>query len=962
MNVPSSQDRSQCPICHAGVTADSLFCAGCGARLDEISTQELRGVIYLLSELKTWEAQRLIAVEEAEALRRRYELRRDELRAQLASNGDQSKSSAPLPLADEASTASAQGVAASSRHSRLAVASQRVRAAATQSEARRTLFETLTDPHTLRLLLYTGAAMLVVGIVIWLRDALYLKLQEPLVQAALLALGTVAVTILGWVTTLRTRLRMTGRALTLTGSLLVPVNFWFLVRSGLISNDGRAWLVCALCALLYAHTAAILRERLYVYLACAAIVATMWALIFRATPEAYGLYALALMTASLVFLHLARTFPLSPQRDEKTAATADAKAATADDEGARLSRWSYELWGPPLVRVALFGATISALCYMLLRLGPAPSLSAGFFRWRASDYDAGIGMLLFVAIAYISWFTARYIYTDRRGLLYTVSALALFWTELLLLDGLRVRGTAYLLAFSLTAAGASAISRFILKDVSLRPLHRATDIVFTLLLLTASFVALLIYLTTDEAQAWRPSILFTLVATILYGAARGWRERSTYGSGLASLAAIILVATGLDALRAVGLFPPSWPVAGFVIGAAFLLQQFCVRWLQPEEKAAVSVQHTRAPVIVAGTPAAIVCFVTDGAVIVCALLWLADTLSFMYESGWSGVCVLLLAWFYWTLRAARQRLALFVHLANVCAGASLLALLVALRCEARWVAVVFTLILLPLLFALGRYARAREAGWLATPASHDAAVLTALISLAVILQAAPVLQTGHELLLAPAVTAGALCAVTLLASLFSTGRERARYFRVGLCAAVAAFVLAILRAGFDPVIDVEMYTTPVAVLLLIVSYLAMRGEWDEYARDTSLLLWTGSLLLCGPLLIRALQFRLLLDLPAPWRDLGVLCVSLVLVLFGAMGRLRTPVIFGTITLLLELVALALTSVHWLQVPLKVYLTTTGVLIIIVWGVFEYRREQLLQLRQRLHERSAQARERFGEWR
>jgi hypothetical protein len=183
-----------------------------------------------------------------------------------------------------------------------------------------------------------------------------------------------------------------------------------------------------------------------------------------------------------------------------------------------------------------------------------------------------------------------------------------------------------------------------------------------------------------------------------------------------------------------------------------------------------------------------------------------------------------------------------------------------------------------------------------------------------------------------------------------------------LGAAVAAFVFAVLRAGYDPLIDVEMYTSPIAVVLLIVAALSVRREWDEYALDTSLLLWTGSLLLCAPLLMRAVQVRLLLDVPAPWRDLGVLGVALALLLFGVMNRLRAPVIVGTVTLLVELVVLALTSVHWLQVPLWKYLVTVGTLIIIIWGMFENRREQLLLMRQRLHERSASARERFGEWR
>ena len=70
----------------------------------------------------------------------------------------------------------------------------------------------------------------------------------------------------------------------------------------------------------------------------------------------------------------------------------------------------------------------------------------------------------------------------------------------------------------------------------------------------------------------------------------------------------------------------------------------------------------------------------------------------------------------------------------------------------------------------------------------------------------------------------------------------------------------------------------------------------------------------------------------------------------------------SVTLVLELIAVAVTSVEWLQVPLKTYLITAGVLSIVVWGIFEYRREQLLLMRERLHERGALARERFSEWR
>ena len=962
--------RSQCFVCHAALTADALVCANCGARLDETPAQELRSVIYLLSELANWEAQGLINVEEAARLRRRYESRREELRTRIVSGVGPTETFAP-PVAEDSSTNAFAPEAPMPATSKRAAAT-----AAARREARRPLFETLADPYTLRLLLYTGAAMLVVGIVIWLRDVLYLKLQEPLVQAVLLVCGTIAVTVAGWLTTLRTRLRMTGRALTLIGSVLVPVNFWFLVRSGLISNNGRAWMVCALCAALYAYTAALLSERLYVYLSTAASIATVWALIFRSTPEAYGLYALTLMMAALVFLHLSRVFPLSTlprEKEKETAASGVEKTPRADkvkdEKVAELSRRSYELWGTPLVRVALVAATAAALSYMLLHVGPSPSLYDGIFRLRASDYDAAIAMLLFVAFAWVAWFTARFIYTDRRVVLYTMSALALFWTEFLLLDGLRLSGQRHLLALAATALVVAYAARFVTERILAEALHRASAIVLTLLLLIASTIALLLHLSANELDAsWRTAVLFVLSAVVLFGVlrVRHDKQRSIYGAGLATVAALVLVATVLDALQSAGVVPAAWPIAAGVVGAAFLLQWISLRWLMPTEKAsteqaAADDKGARMPVIVVNSLDAVIRLVTDSASVVCALLWLARLFPVADENGWSAAFVLLLALAYWVERALRRRRALFVYVSSVHAGAFLLAKFIALRIDERWYALLFTLTLFPLLFALSRYARARGALWLAASAGRGAAVLAMLMTIALILQAAPLLQTGNELLLAPMLTAGALCAATLAASLFSVGRERVRYFRTGLGAAVAAFVMLVLRAGFDPIIDVEMYTSPVAVLLLIVSYVAMHGEWDEYASDTGLLMWTGGLLLCGPLLIRALQFRLLLDLPAPWRDVSVLCVSLLLIIIGVLGRLRAPVITGTITLLLELIALALTSVRWLQVRLWVYLITAGVLSIIVWGLFEYRREQLLLVRQRLHERGAQARERFEQW-
>ena len=749
------------------------------------STEELRNVQYILTELARWETQGVISNEQAQTLRETYKRREDELHAQFANL----KSSPTLPTTNNPPFSSASPA------------------------PKRQMLEIVSDAHTLRLLLYTGAAMLVVGVIIWLRDALYLKLQEPIVQAGLLAFGTCAAMAAGWFATLRTRQRLTGRALTLIGSLLVPINFWFLVRSGLISNNGRAWMVCAVCAALYAINAGVLGEKLYVYLASAASVATIWAIIFRAEREAFGLYALTLMITSLALLHLSRLLQQSTK---------------SPDENSQSSGWSYELWGVPFAHVALTGASLSALCYMALRLGPSPALYEEIFRLRTNAYDSGVAMLLFAGAAYTAWFAGRYIYTNRRSLLYTFSALALCWTEFLMLDGLRVYYLTALLLMSLTALGLCVAAMVAQNEALAKAFHRASLTVAALLAFASSIVALL---DDNNAATW------------------------THGTTLFVLA------------------------TGFAIGSA---PRFSVPFA--------------------------------------------------------------------------QRILAF-------ASMLMLAVLFALHTSTHWFAAFFVLTLfLPLLLS-SRFAHERGAAW-PEKFSFDAAGAVLLIAFsATLLEAGAHLSTGNALLFPSCVTSLLIGALSFAAYALTKESARENYFRAGLMAMILSYAMWCLRAGYDPISDVEVYTTPVAVLLLVIAYLSVRRERDaaNRASDTSALLWAGSVLLCAPLCAHAFGARLVEGVPALSRDLALLCASLALIIFGALNRLRAPVTVGAAALFAELSVLTLTSVDWSQVPLKIYLVTTGALIVFFCWCLEFRREQLLLVRKRISESRTTARERFGAW-
>ncbi len=1080
MSSYSPQNESTCRVCRAQLPVEAQHCPACGASRDETPAQTLRHTLYLLSELRQWEEEGLIDAERASRLRAVYERQADDLRAQITEGIDREKQREVARIRverrDESRARDVAQPAASIFEERAEESASdapptpsfaELGAQETfdeeepseifQPEPSRNLIETLTDPHTLRLLLYTGAAMLVVGVVIWLRDVLYLKLQEPIVQASLLATGTAAVTAGGWFAILRTRLRWTGRALTLMGSLLVPVNFWFLVRSGLIQNNGRAWMVCAICTALYASTAAFLGEKLYVYLAGLALVATLWALVYRADAEAFGMYALTLMLASLTFLHLSKFF-----RKVRAPGVDEAEAVSDDEWLAReRAHAKLELWGVPLTRLALIGATLACLMYMPARLGSVVSLREQQFQFWSHNYDASLAALLFIALAYAAWFTARFIHTQQKSLLYTTATLSLIWTLFLIMDGLRLSAASELAALSAATFAVSLVARvsrraeiseafysagtigsvllvvaavfvlindspltftdsaalallaasfsllsaprlssrqaqvffgygsvllasaaflvgvnsahvtsptlFVIADSAWlfalyftsratlageeqlsAPLRRTADAGALLLFLWASFIALISYVESAAYEtSLRPAMFCALAATILYGCLRAWRDGTRFNATLASASLLILVAATLDSMQRAGLWPKSWPIALGVIVAAFALEDFVRRRSRALELSSV------------------VYLVTDSAVVACAALWfsasLLSTLS-VYEPSAGASVVVLLALSYWAKHAVDKRREWVVLIAAAHAAALELTLLIALRVREEWFATIFVLTLFPLLFIIARFYSKPESEWIARPVNLSAEAVLALATGASVIQAMLHLEVGARGMLAPAVAFGSIALVTLCASLWQKERARAAYFRAGVFAAVIAFWLADLRAGLHPWDDVEVYTAPVGIVLLLLSYIAVRRRWDEFANDTVLLLWTGSILLAGPLLIRALQFRLMLDTPAPSRDLITLFVSLALMIFSVLGRLRAPMIIGAITLLIELAALTLTSVDWLQVPLKVYLITVGALILIIWGTLEYRREQFLAMRRKLHEQRTHAREEFGKWR
>ncbi|MCA1557202.1 MAG: hypothetical protein LC731_01525, partial [Acidobacteria bacterium] len=395
--------------------------------------------------------------------------------------------------------------------------------------------------------------------------------------------------------------------------------------------------------------------------------------------------------------------------------------------------------------------------------------------------------------------------------------------------------------------------------------------------------------------------------------------------------AVVMTAAALDVLQKNGVWPATWPIAAGTIIFAFILERGCA-WLS---RSTDEVERVARQSLLKAVRR-----VLDVSVVVCALIWLIKAFTLIGAADFGAPSVLLFALLYWVERTATVRTAWTGRVTCGHMGAFLITLQIALNADIEWLALLCTLTLFPVFFILSRTARSPE--WLRRPLSEAAAMTLVLSLFFTLLQASPYLQKGDSHLLAPSLTTTAVALLSLSASIFSRGRASVQYFRAGLWVSVVALMLASLRAGFDPIEDLEIYTTPVALLIFVIAYLSLRRTWEEYDRDVGILLWIGSLLLSLPLLARALEFRVLLDSAAPWRDVAVLAASLVLILYGVVGRMRAPVVVGFATLIIELSVLTLTSVDWLQVPLKYYLITVGALLLIIFGTLEYRREQFLR--------------------
>lgn len=177
--------------------------------------------------------------------------------------------------------------------------------------SRRNLMEILLDPRSIQMLLAFGASLMVSGLVIllWVNEFF-----SPPVAAVSLGVVNTVLLLLGWGVLRKTRYQMAGRALTLISCLIMPLNLWYYHANQLITLDGHLWAAALVISTLYAASALVLRDELFVYVFTAAVTMTGLLALADLPPSPQKFWEIAFPATLLVVLgvmaiHAERAFP-----------------------------------------------------------------------------------------------------------------------------------------------------------------------------------------------------------------------------------------------------------------------------------------------------------------------------------------------------------------------------------------------------------------------------------------------------------------------------------------------------------------------------------------------------------------------------------------------------------------------------------------------------------------------------
>jgi hypothetical protein len=785
---------------------------------------------------------------------------------------------------------------------------------------RRSVLEVLTDPHSIQWFLAVGGGLFVVGLVLLLWSLNVF--QYPIVTASFLGAGTLALVFGGWAVLARTRYQLAGRALTLLGCLVLPLNFWYYHASGLLIE--HLWVPALVGCAIYAASALRLRDPLFVPVLVAGVTLTGLLMLSDAGKfaEIAG-PATFLVGFALLCIHAERAF--------------------AEGDGP-FSRGKFGLaffWSGHVVLLAglglLLGGQLLGLYARFVHAAPAlvPAITT----------DPTLKIL---ALALVLAATYLYLYSDfvvRHLGVYTVlAALTLLWAEVLLLD---VLGLNLSLETLITAlAGTGLFVNLVQAAWRGEETHlRGMPLPVLGLLLNLAAVGLAIVLHgwavgEPERITWvtiGALALTALSSRIGAALAAGKSNIREWTYFLAAAAATLMaVAEGLVLLH----------VTPWAAQAAWLML------LPIAYVVAARLYHghsAETPLVWCGHIAVPVIALSGG---VAAALWPTATLAN------PGLLAILCAeaMVFYTLNALWRERAFNVYLATLSAVGAISFTLMHLNIhhtEAYTLAVAGAGLVLLVAYRLALIESYQPR--LSTAVFQCANVLVSLAVIAGFLQVVNRLSepTGVRVIAwNDAGYLGVLATSALLAALLVVETGWRRWYIVaaiatGLLAGVVAFQLLDL----PPWRVAELVAVVLGLLLLIASLIGWLREGEMPGEHIGFGLALGSLLLTIPLAVAVGEYRFGYTV-STGDEIAFVTAGLALFGMGFILKLRAPTLIGATAFVGYLVMLIVYAHRFLNEMwiIGIYLAVGGLLLFGIGLVLSVYRDWLLTLPDRIRKR------------
>jgi hypothetical protein len=885
--------RDQCWSCRGPVAAGAAFCVECGAPAHNEEVDTLRYLSLFCHEVNKHQkagrltlatAHDLLAAANEWIVARRKKLDRER-----------------VPLVEEAEEQPQEAVPVRPRRPRK------------PEPPRRPLMEILLDPRSIQWLLASGGLLLVLGLVIWL--ATIGLWEEPKFVAVVLGVANAAVLAGGWATIRFSRYQTAGRALTLLACLAMPLNLWFYDAQNLIPlrvEGSHLWVAALVCCVLYAVSARLLRDPMFVYVFAAGV--TMTGLLLLADKSLDRIWEITapvtlLISLGLIFLHAECVFP--------------------PGEG-DFSRKRFGLaffWSGHVVLAAglllLLGAQ---LCGSVFYPALAPLYkSYDLFPPEVVTTQHGRLLALFLVLAG----TYGYVYSDlfvrRVGVYIYVAVFTLLWAEVLALNLVHwanpyevVVITLALTALAVNLGRAALAGQAAFATRAAAPLGLFLSTLPVLLGVLLHFQA-----TTTAFPQWHYELTWVYVVAMLLTAvscrvgAFLYRHDHpsvslTYFFGTA--AATMVGAAGLLFVLGLSRWEDQAPLL-ILIPILYVLAARLYRG-HTAEKPLVWVGHAATAVmLVSSLGAAVKGFAPVH----------GQSLNLSLALFFAEAAV------FYVLTAALHKQEAGVYLATAMACAAVWQLLKYTTLADEYYILTFAVVGLGLLIGYRFAALDRQIGGLGKAAfiSGNVLVSLAFVAAALLVLSELVSRTADRGLL---LTLLALLEVIGLAVLYLVRVPEWRRWYVAACVANAGLfvlVLAVLST-LTPGERLEIVSLTLGLALLVAGHLGWYREREGESELVTLALVFGCLLVAVPLAVVVVWGRSgtpSLDTFHWLNEIGMLAAGLLLLATGFIFQIRSTTVTGAVLLALWLVTLVL----YVHLPRE--LQTWAVYLMIGGGLF-----------------------------